>query len=182
MDGSEIVLKRVSCQRQTVECSRGSQAVHCFTYMIKVFKNQWANKQDNYLWVSWKWGVRRGSIWELVVMWLFWTGCSFVPIQSCCKFKQEFFRDSRFLSACFINWLNCKYILSVSNTAEKVKGGAPGSPWEDSCGSFYQEAGRRGSGKLASDRYAGWWMRSCVVVPNSLGFTLLISLSTLWCR
>lgn len=68
-------------------------------------------------------------------MWLFGTACSFVPIQSCCKFKQEFFRDSRFLNACFITWLNCKNILSVSNTAKKVKGGAPSSPREDS---FYQ--------------------------------------------
>lgn len=55
-------------------------------------------------------------------MWLFGTACSFVPIQSCCKFKQEFFRDSRFLSACFITWLNCKNILSVSNTAKKSQG------------------------------------------------------------
>lgn len=119
--------------------------------------------------------MRRGSIWELVVMWLFGTACSFVPIQSCCKFKQEFFRDSRFLSACFITWLNCKYILSISNIAEKVRGGAPSSPREYRCGSFYQEAGKRGSGELASDRYVGWWIRSCVVTPNSLGFTLLIS-------
>lgn len=114
-------------------------------------------------------------MWELVVTWLFWTAGSFVPIQSCCKFKQESFMDSRFLSACFITWLNCKYILRVSEIVQKVRGGAPSSPRKDSCGSFYQEAGRRGWGELASGRFIDWWIHSCVVMPNSLGFTLLIS-------
>lgn len=52
--------------------------------------------------------------------------------------------------------------------------GAPSCPREDSCGRFFKKLKER-VGDLASNRYVGWWIHSCVVMPNSLGFTLLIS-------